>query len=159
MYQTVVYDNQTFVVIDKSKTQILSRTLFDAYDEGKEDWVILKDLYVWSHRLQLVIKVQKWFITDLASIPKIARFLISVNEGHRYAAVVHDWLYRNSASEVQDRRLADVIMLDILRICNVATWKRVIIYGILFFLGGLSFRKSYKHPFVPHDMRAKYQYD
>ena len=40
-----------------------------------------------------LIDVSKGFTTDLASIPRIARLLFPVNDLHRPAAVVHDWLY------------------------------------------------------------------
>jgi hypothetical protein len=39
------------------------------------------------------IDVSKGFTTDLASIPRIARLVFPVNDLHRPAAVVHDWLY------------------------------------------------------------------
>lgn len=156
MTSVVEFENIKFTVHDLGITQLLSRTAMDVYDEGKEDWVLLKDLYIWSHRLQQVIKVPKWFITDLASIPKLARLFLSVNDKHRYAAIIHDWLYRNNAINVT-RRQADLIMLDIVRISGVPYWKRACIHIALRIGGWTSFRKTKTFHLVPYPYRCKYE--
>jgi len=61
------------------------------------------------------ITVPDGFVTDFASIPRIARFLITGHGHDRWAAVVHDYLY----SVRYDRKMADAIFYEALLISEV----------------------------------------
>ena len=75
-----------------------------------DQWVLLQAL-----RYQPVegrpIVVPAGFVTDLASIPRPARALISPNGASRRAAVLHDWLYCLRAGT---RSEADALFLEAL---------------------------------------------
>jgi len=61
------------------------------------------------------ITVPDGFVTDFASIPRIARFLITGHGHDRWAAVVHDYLY----SIGFDRKTADAIFYEALLVSGV----------------------------------------
>lgn len=52
------------------------------------------------------------FVTDFASIPWWARWLISPFGRHAKAAVIHDWLYALAPSRDRDRRWCDDVFRD-----------------------------------------------
>lgn len=69
----------------------------------------VRDPDLWTLELPLlwedgaeIIVVPPGFITDLASIPRLAQPLIPVNDRHRAAAILHDYLY-----VIQDRTRAE----------------------------------------------------
>jgi len=105
---------ELFGEFDSSKTQILQRGLFDAYSEGSQEWIVLKDCCIWSHRLQLLITIKRGFITDFASIPRLARFLFTGHGKTRYPALPHDLLYAigRFADPVIERKQVDLVLKD-----------------------------------------------
>lgn len=65
------------------------------------------------------ITVHEGFITDLASIPRLARVLVVGNDETRKPAVIHDYLYR---SGIGTRKNADLVFRAGLRE-EGAPWK------------------------------------
>lgn len=87
------------------------------------------------------IVVPPGFVTDLASIPQIAQAIYPVNDKHRLAAVVHDYLYT-----IQDRSraAADLMFLEAMAACDVRwTQRRVMYRGVR--LGGWIIWNSNAH--------------
>lgn len=79
-----------------------------------------------------VIRVPRGFVTDLASIPKGLRWLISQNERHRKAAVLHDYLYYkhgNIGLELLSRKECDELFLEAMEKCGVSWIKRKIMHA------------------------------
>lgn len=60
-------------------------------------------LFEWIEKKR-IIEVPRGFITDFASIPRLLRGVVAVNDDHRLAAIVHDFLYRNLGALTQLRR-------------------------------------------------------
>lgn len=61
------------------------------------------------------IVVPKGYKTDLASIPKVFRWIIRGDESWlKRAAIAHDWLYTNEGFLVYSRKECDQIFRDIL---------------------------------------------
>jgi|GEM_PF-3545927 len=115
----------TGAAFDPQRSQILKRGLFDVYDGGREMWVVLDEVIIWSHRLLKAIVIPRWFLTNFASIPKWARPLIEVNGRHRYAALAHDLLYSCYQLGFDIARdLADRVLLDFCAALGVVRWKR-----------------------------------
>jgi hypothetical protein len=74
-----------------------------------ETWVLTEDCIYKSDIWPDLIYVPMGFITDLASIPRIFRFLIIKNGKHRAASIIHDYLCRKKLEF--SRVLADKIFL------------------------------------------------
>jgi len=106
----------------------LNRCSFDVW--GDTDWVLLEPLRYRSSILGEVI-VPEAFITDLASIPKVARSVIPQNGRHRYAAIVHDWIYATAggASQLCDRHTADCVFMEAMIVLGVPWSKRHLMYA------------------------------
>lgn len=72
-----------------------------------------------------IIVVPSGFITDLVSAPAFARTWISPLDRAAKAGVLHDWLlYEGKRSKAE----AAAIFLEALKVLNVPTWKRYIMY-------------------------------
>ena len=80
----------------------------------------------------LVITVPKGFENDLASIPRAFTWLFPVNGKHRWAAVIHDWLYANKGflgeRMIFTRLECDQIFLEGMKVMGVPWWKRHSMY-------------------------------
>lgn len=59
-----------------------------------------------------VIEVPAGFVTDLASVPRLARPFLDINGRSAKPAVLHDWLY---TSQTMPRGDADALFLEALR--------------------------------------------
>lgn len=75
------------------------------------EWVLLADL-VYRSSDGRIYRVPSRFITDLASIPRIARPAIDRNGKSRRPAVLHDWLY---CLHADTRAEADALFLEALQ--------------------------------------------
>lgn len=88
-----------------------------------DDWITDGVLVYQSDCLGYDVVIPKGFVTDLASIPRGFRWLITVNGKHRKAAIVHDYLYalrgvivgRNPLT----RKECDVVFLEAMEVCDV----------------------------------------
>lgn len=87
-------------------------------------WELVTPLSYYSEILGETIAVPIGFLTDLASVPRIMRWLVPVaNAKNRRAAIVHDYL---CYEEVQKKygitqRQADEIFREALAVCGVST--------------------------------------
>lgn len=96
------------------------------------------------------ITVPLGFITDLTSVPRPLRWLISRAGPWLEAAVVHDYLYvawdtvEGGVARERDRRFADDIMLAGMRAANVPDWQAKAIYFAVrtFGRGGFTARQA-----------------
>lgn len=146
---------------DCTKSCILKRGLIDPYDLSPEsnEWIVLDEYIFWSHRVMRPIVVPRWFITDLASIPRIFRPLISVNEQHRLASLPHDLIYTIQALGQYGgtRKEADLILRDFCELQRVPAVKRYAIYGAVRAGGWAVWKRHEKRMFAPLDHRLWYQ--
>ena len=97
-------------------------------DIGKkpEEWILTENCTYQSDLWKPIITVESGFVTDLASIPRIFRFLIIKNGRHRPAAIVHDHLCRLKLDF--SRVLADKIFLEAMKVCKVPRIRRRLMY-------------------------------
>lgn len=153
--------NRIFKVQDPTKDVILQWGVYVPYPESNnpEMHVILHDYIFWSARLQNVVVVPRWFTTDLASIPKPARVLVSKSGKSKIPALVHDMLYfmhSNFAEYVTfSRKTADKVLKDF---CLERKMNKVIaslVYSGVRIGGSCAFN-SIDSPFMPEELKPLY---
>ena len=93
------------------------------------------DYHVGSEYSSEIIRIPAGFLTDLASIPPPARWLIPKLGKHAQAAVIHDFMYR---IHLYDRKKCDKIFLEAMKVLKVPLWKRMVMYRAVRMFGGLS---------------------
>ena len=74
---------------------------------GPEQWETLRQFVYTSD--WVVVVVPKGFITDLASVPKALRSIVSKVGYWSQPAVLHDYLYKN---KTMDRKDADKLLFE-----------------------------------------------
>ena len=82
------------------------------------------------------IRVPAGFETDLASVPRLIRGVVSKIDGIE-ASVIHDYLY----SLKEDRQFADTVFLHLLRDA-VPLWKRYSMYYAVRWFGSLVWNRK-----------------
>jgi hypothetical protein len=87
------------------------------------EWVVYSRLVYDRGHEQII--VPRGFITDLASIPKLFRGLLDVNDSHRKAAVLHDFLY---CLQGFTRKQCDDMFLEAMTSIGVPRYKRHLMY-------------------------------
>jgi len=94
----------------------------------------------------LPVTVPTGFLTDLASIPRLARWFMDGAHPHILrAAILHDYLYQTQARF--DRRQADQILSQAMRCCR-ATWtERAVVYLAVRAGGWLAWNNHSKRKF------------
>jgi hypothetical protein len=94
--------------------------------ETSEEWILTEDCIYQSALWEPRIVVPSGFPTDLASIPRLFRFLIVKNGRHRPAAIVHDWLCRQGLAFSRVR--ADKIFREAMKLRGVPAIRRWAMY-------------------------------
>ncbi|WP_180981035.1 DUF1353 domain-containing protein [Pseudovibrio exalbescens] len=95
-----------------------------------------------SKRGTRYVRVPMGFTTDLASVPRLFRWLISPGGLHAKAAVVHDYLYERGVifgpdgEEKPSRRQADDIFLEAMEVLQVPYVRRHVMYAAVRVFGG-----------------------
>ena len=89
------------------------------------------------------IQVPVGFNTDLASIPRIVRSLITKDGPNRYAAVLHDYLYSlaGGGPKGTSREDADTIFKEAMIDIGVPRWKIFLLYRGVRVGGWVSFNR------------------
>jgi hypothetical protein len=82
-------------------------------------WVLLEPL-IWDSKLTVI--VPKGFRTDLASIPRLFRWLLQQNGKSRRAAVLHDFLYRHHKMSRKDADALFHTALTVEKVNPVGRW-------------------------------------
>ena len=105
------------------------------------------DYHVGSEDSDEVITIPEGFITDLASIPFGARWLIPKLGRHAQSAVLHDFLYNKRgkmANKTYSRKECDQIFLEAMGVLKVPFWKRKIMYRAVRLGGFIPWSKKEK---------------
>jgi hypothetical protein len=83
-------------------------------------WRLECDLVYESNFLQREVTAQTGFVTDLASVPWFARWIVPVSTGkNRKAAIIHDWLCVYGKEEGVTQAQADRVFSEALEACGV----------------------------------------
>lgn len=98
------------------------------------------------------LTVPKGMLTDLASVPRWARWAVGRVGPHLEAAIVHDFLYiawqnvENYAAKKEDQKFADALMDKAMEKAKVANFKRKLIFTALWFVGWNVYKKKDEPP-------------
>lgn len=125
----------------RKRSRFLNRGSFDVY--GKNKWVLLGQVRYYSAILGKTVVIPAGFTFDFASIPRILRPLIPKEGYHRYAALVHDWLYY---SHEVDRETADLLFREAMGVLKTPQWKRNTMYRGVKWFGSSSYGKRMYTP-------------
>ena len=149
------------VTIDPDKDAILLRGSLDVYELSPEpnEYLVTRDLAFWSARLQQVIYIPAWFVTDLASIPRAARVMVPKGETERIPALVHDYLYalHGEGLEAPSREEADEVLRDFCKMCGMGAIRRNLIYLAVRGFGWTHYQESDGRFFAPMEHREYYR--
>ncbi len=99
------------------------------------------DYHVGTEDSDIIIKVPKGFVTDLASIPWFARWLISKVGRSAQAGVLHDWCY---FKQLFPRKQCDDIFIEAMEVLGVPKWKRVAMHRSVRLFGFISWGRKDK---------------
>jgi hypothetical protein len=114
------------------------------------EWELLRDFVYVSPRWG-TLTVPAGFVTDLASVPGIARFAVSRDGDHVKPAVLHDYGYVGPDGRpwaFMTRRDVDRLFLEAMRVRGVAPWRRLVIYWAVR-VGGWAPWRRYRRPARP----------
>lgn len=120
----------------------IQKPLFGIPDDA--DWELAQRSLIYRSKvLGMDIHVPVGFKTDLASIPRLFRPFFKVNGKHRYAAVVHDFLYYLKGVLPEgielSRKKADKVFLEAMKDSGVGWFKRNSMYAAVRSFGFLSY--------------------
>jgi hypothetical protein len=103
-----------------------TRLIMEAVDGG---WQLTQPFIYHSELLNRDIEVPTGYVTDLASVPQIFRFIVPVaNAKNRRAAVVHDYLCTNPEGIVKDQKQADQVFREALGVVGVGRFRSAALY-------------------------------
>ncbi len=94
------------------------------------------------------ITVPQGMVTDLASVPWAARFIIGRVGPHLEASILHDFLYiawqdlGQRGARDADRKFADELMRVAMGEAKVSAFRRCLIYVVVRAFGGCAYRRQ-----------------
>jgi hypothetical protein len=89
-----------------------TKLILEVVDGG---WQVVQPFIYHSELLGRDIEVPTGYVTDLASVPRLFRFIVPVaNAKNRRAAVVHDYLCTHPEGLVKDQKQADRVFREAL---------------------------------------------
>jgi len=97
----------------------------DLREIGKGKWQLLRN-YIYQDDIHGKITVPKGFVTDLYSIPKVVRCVVSKVQDSNGSAVVHDYLYTSQFFGSKGREKADGVLARAMKThwTPVSWWNR-----------------------------------
>lgn len=113
------------------------------HHRDRNAWKLLADL-VWESPESVVFRVPAGTLTDLASTPRLAWFLVPPMDRHIVEpAILHDYLYQCHDTVADDgltRAQCDAMLSQAIRDCGGKTWYRIIVYTAVRLFGGKAWR-------------------
>lgn len=109
---------------------------------NEADWILLINFRVkWTDATgkRRMLTVPAGFKTDLSSIPKFARSIISVVGRQNHASIIHDWVYYSRVDYERvgwTRADIDLFFLLMMEECGVGWWRRTAMYRAVRVGGG-----------------------
>ncbi len=102
--------------------------------------------YIGHKGSEKIITISDGFETDFASVPRLARLIVSPVGLHAKASLVHDALYRDEAflkgwSEPRLSRIkCDLVFLEAMEVLNVPFFRRWLMYLSVRSFGWMAYR-------------------
>lgn len=106
------------------------------YPDLKDEFLLLEDFtFICNDGLEIV--AEKGLSTDLASIPRVFRWLFKGHNRYTYGAIPHDWIYQHKGVLSLDdgstvgvsRKRADDVLYEACIAAGVSKWKAKMIYA------------------------------
>ena len=98
----------------------------EAVDGG---WSLHEDLIYHSDILGRVVTVPAGYTTDLASVPRLLRWIVPVaNAKNRKAAVIHDYLCTHGDGVVKNQKQSDRVFREALGVLGLGRFKSGALY-------------------------------
>lgn len=102
-------------------------------------WLVLETFRYYSALTDKVIEVEAGFETNLASIPRVAKWIYDNDGDHHDAAIVHDHIYYTRPVWCS-RALADAIFKEAMRSRGVGFTKRWTMWAAVRLGGWIAWR-------------------
>jgi hypothetical protein len=114
----------------------------------RKEWQLIAELSYVTHirGYPQIITAEIDYITDLSSIPWWARWAIPVNDYHRWAGVLHDWLFDNQDMHDFSRLEVDCIFQEAMEIFEeLEQWKIAAMYNAVRIGAGSNWVNNVSH--------------
>ena len=111
--------------MSKFLTPLITECLDDTLADGRGIWIIDEDFSYQSDLLGKTITVEKGFLTDFASVPRLPFAYWFFGDSSHKAAVIHDWLFHHH--EVCDEQTANNVLREAMAVEGIPAWRA---YGI-----------------------------
>lgn len=121
----------------RQRNSFLTPLVVEVMPGGKTFKIAREFTYLWK-REHIQIHVPVGFVTDFASIPRLARLIIPKLGKYTKASVLHDHAYQ---TQVMTRKQADVMFKDGMRELGVVKWKRWAMWLAVRLAGWLAWKK------------------
>lgn len=86
------------------------------------------------------VRVPRGYVTDFASIPRLAAWRIHPFDAHAWAALLHDWFY--AIGEPGQKPVADGLFLERMRVDSVWAARREVMFRAVQIGGGGGYAKA-----------------
>ena len=123
-------------------------TNMDVRAVGRGKWQLLAPLHYVTHirGYPQIIALEIGYVSDLSSIPWWARSAIPVNDYHRWAGFVHDWLFDNQDLHDFSRLEVDCIFEEAMEIFpDLKEWRIALMYRAVRIGAGKNWRNNMSH--------------
>lgn len=84
---------------------------------------------VYNSDLLGIIHIPFDFITDFASVPRIALSYLLVGNTAHAAAIVHDYLYRKDSTPNVSKDIADSVFKEAMETTSIPKWRQAVLYA------------------------------
>lgn len=110
--------------------KILDRLDVECIDDlecsGRGIWKVEKPFRFQSDILGMTITVEKGFMTDFCSVPRLPFTYWLLGDRAHQSGVIHDWLFHHH--DVCDEQTANKVLFEAMVAENIPAWCRILIY-------------------------------
>ena len=120
-------------------SKFLTKLVTENLHETDDQWQMLtEDLRYQSDKLNTVLVINKGFITDFASVPRLPIIFALFGDTSKEAATVHDYLRRTL---ICSRETADAVFLEASKATRVPGWRRNLMWAAVRVFGWIDIGK------------------
>lgn len=123
--------------------QFLSKIRLEDIDGGH--MMLIQPLKFYSAKLKGIVIAPAGFVTDFASIPRIATVVLPKNGLYDGPSILHDAAYRDALVNIRQERihlikpLADSLFLEAMQAAGVGAFSRTVMFNAVRFFGGTAY--------------------
>lgn len=103
-------------------------------------WVVVEDCTYYSALTNKTYTIPKGYFTDLATVPKVFQWVLPPDGEYKWECCLHDMFYDSVAQGKMDRKLADNIFNEAMKVGKITKWKMLLIYGAVRLFGGIALK-------------------